>query len=68
MTEETYIKLQYSESVVSNMASRILSAFIASGQLSENNEDELMNRSLEMAIKLAIKADRMIDSDEESTA
>jgi hypothetical protein len=66
MTEETYIRLQYSESVVSHMASRILSAFIASGQLSETNEDELMNRSLAMAIDLALKADRLIDSDEES--
>jgi hypothetical protein len=66
MTEETYLNLQHSESSVAHMASRILSAYIASGQLSETNEDELINRSLTLAIKLAHKADRFIDSDNES--
>jgi hypothetical protein len=67
MSEETYLKLQHSESVVAHMASRILSAYITSGQLSETNEDELIARSLALAIKLAEKTDKTIDSDNEST-
>jgi hypothetical protein len=66
MTEETYLKLQHSETAVAHMASRILSAYIVSGQLSETNEDELISRSLKLAIELAEKADKLIDSDDES--
>ena len=66
MNEETFLRLQHSESIVSTAASQILSAFIISGQLTKENEDELINRSLEMAIKLVHKADQLVDSDDES--
>jgi len=66
MIPETFLKLQQSESVVSHMASRILSAYISSGQLTNQNEDELIERSLLLAIKLAQKADSVIESDDES--
>jgi len=66
MIEETFLKLQHSEGVVSNMAAQILSGFIASGQWTEANENDLINRSLIMALKLAQRADALIDSDDES--
>ncbi len=66
MREETYIKLQQSEGIVCQMASQLLAAFISSGQLKPENEDHYIDRSLKMAIKLAILADRTIDSDDES--
>ncbi len=66
MIEQTYLKLQNSEGVVCQMASRLLAAHIAAGQLNSQNEDELIGRSLTMAIKLAQRADRMIDSDNEN--
>ena len=66
MIEQTYLKLQNSEGVVCQMAPRLLPAHIAAGQLNSQNEDELIGRSLAMAIKLAQRADRMIDSDNEN--
>lgn len=66
MIEQTYLKLQNSEGIVCQMASRLLAAQIAAGQLNSQNEDELIGRSLTMAIKLAQRADRMIDSDNEN--
>jgi ABC-type glucose/galactose transport system permease subunit len=66
MIEQTYLKLQNSEGIVCQMASRLLAAQIAAGQLNSQNEDELIGRSLAMAIKLAQRADRMIDSDNEN--
>jgi hypothetical protein len=65
MPEETFLRLQSSESVVCDMASRLLAAYIASGRLSAENEDELVERSVALAIKLAHKADRTIESDDE---
>ncbi|PLX86365.1 MAG: hypothetical protein C0614_03865 [Desulfuromonas sp.] len=65
MTEETYLNLHQSEGIACQMASRILAAFISSGQLNQANEDELVERSAKLAIKLALKMDRMIQSDNE---
>ncbi len=67
MTEETYLKLQHSETVVAHMASRILSAYIVSGQLSETNEGDLIDQAVKLASKLAERTDRYIDSDNERT-
>lgn len=66
MLEETYLRLQHSEGIVCQSASRLLAAFISSGQLTAANEDELIDRSLSMALKLALKADRVIESDDEN--
>ena len=65
MIEQTFLRLQHSEGVVCQMAAQFLGAFISSGQLDSGNEDELIERSLAMAIKLALKADRAIESDDE---
>jgi len=66
MIEETFLRLQKSESVVCEMASRLLAAYISSGQLVEENQDELIERSIKLAIKVAQKADRAIESDDEN--
>jgi len=66
MIEETFLRLQHSEGVVCAMASRLLAAHIASGRLSAENEDQLIEQSLSMAIKLARLADRAIESDDEN--
>lgn len=66
MAEETFLRLQQSEGTVYQAASRLLAAFIMSGQLKPDNEDELIGRSLSMVTKLALKADHAIESDEES--
>jgi hypothetical protein len=66
MIAKTFLKLQQTEGVVAGMASRILAAFIASGQLTRENEAELVERSIAMAIKLAHDTDCAIESDDEN--
>ena len=66
MTEGSFFRLQQSEGEICHMAARLLSAFIASGQLTPDNENQLIDRSLNMAMKLALKTDQTIDSDDES--
>ncbi|RNC65613.1 MAG: hypothetical protein ED859_17365 [Desulfuromonadales bacterium] len=65
MPEETFLRLQQSEGIVCQMASRLLAAFISAGHLNARNEDEVIARSVELAIKLARQADLAIESDDE---
>jgi hypothetical protein len=65
MAEETFLRLQHSEGKVCDMASRLLAAFIASGQCTQENEDQLIGRSAFLAVKLADKVDKIIESDDE---
>jgi hypothetical protein len=60
------LALQHSETVVVHAASRILSALIAAGRLTESNSAELIRSSVRMALDLALEADRIIESDDES--
>jgi hypothetical protein len=66
MIEETFLRLQHSEGIVCETASRLLAAYISSGQLNSENESELVERSVSLAIKLAEKTDRAIESDDEN--
>jgi hypothetical protein len=66
MSDETFLRLQSSETTVCHMASRLLAAYISSGQLNAGNEEQLLEQSLVLAIKLAHKADRRIESDDEN--
>lgn len=65
MTEPTYLRLQASEGIVCAMASRILAAFIGSGQFSMEREEELLDRAARLALRLAQKVDRSVESDDE---
>lgn len=65
MPEEQYLHLQHSESVVANMAATIFSAFISNNALNANNEDELIEKSVALATKLATLTEKVIKSDEE---
>jgi hypothetical protein len=66
MIEETFLRMQHSEGVICEMASRLFAAYIASGKLTAENEDELIERTVSIAIKLAQTADRVIESDDEN--
>ena len=65
MEKEEYMSLQHSESVVAQMAATIFSSLIARDTSYASNEDELIEKSVALAIKLAKQADTMIKSDEE---
>jgi hypothetical protein len=65
LPNETLMHLQYSESVVAQMAATIL---VGLSQLPEFNlatEDQLIERSASLAIKLAVRVDKLVKSDEE---
>lgn len=66
LIQESFLRLQHSEGIVCQMASNFLSAFIASGQLTADNEDLLIDRSANLAIRLAMKIDRAVESDDEN--
>lgn len=68
MIEETFLRLQHSEGVVCGMASRFIAAYISTGQLTAENEDELVERAVTLSIKVARVADRAIESDDENGA
>lgn len=65
MKEKTYIRLQTNETKVYHAASRIYASYVASNQINENNDDNLMKKAIEKAIKLAEMTDSMVLSDDE---
>ena len=65
MEKEEYMFMQHSESVVAQMAATIFSALIARDTSYASNEDELIEKSVALAIKLAKRADKMVKSDQE---
>ncbi|WMW81851.1 hypothetical protein RF679_06090 [Undibacterium cyanobacteriorum] len=65
MSKEEFLHLQHSESVVAQMAATIFSSLIQQQQLTAENEDELVERSISIATKLALRAEQVIKSDEE---
>jgi len=65
MVKEEYLHLQHSESVVAQMAATIFAALIQGQKLSSTDEDDLVERSVAIAIKLAIRAEQLVKSDEE---
>ncbi len=65
MAKEEYMHLQHSESVVAQMSATIFAALAQKTELTAASEDELVERSLAIAIKLANRAEELIKSDEE---
>ena len=63
--DRAYVKLAKSEMIVSEVAARIFSAFISMDMINEKNEDDYICRSIEIAIKLAKKADERIRTEGE---
>lgn len=63
--KEEYMDLQHSESVVAQMSATIFSALVQKQEFSSTNEDDLVEKSVAIAIKLASRAEKLIKSDEE---
>ncbi len=66
MKPETYLKLQDSEVVVVQAASRIFSAYVSSGQVNAENGDKMVLKAVRTAIMMARMADRLVQSDDEA--
>ncbi len=66
MPEKTFVRLQQSEGIVAGIASRLLAAYVAAGQVTPTTEDAMIDRSLSLAVRLARKVDLLIESDDET--
>jgi len=62
------LSLGESETTVVHAASRIFSALIAAGRLTEANCDELVEFAVRAAVDLARQVDRAVESDGETVA
>ncbi len=60
-----YLALQESEQAVLHAASRIFSAFVASGAVTEANQLELSDRAVKLATRMAVVIEKYIQSDNE---
>lgn len=65
MTKEEFLHLQHSESVVAQIAATVFAGLLQHQSLTAENEDELVERSITIATKLALRAEQVIKSDEE---
>ena len=65
MADKSYFSLQPSESCVVAAASRILAAFIRTQQLNDQNENRMVARAVELAVKLAAGTEAAVVSDDE---
>jgi hypothetical protein len=65
MSEENFLSLQPSESVIANMASRIFAAYLQKGEVNDSNADEYIKKSTRLAIKIANYTDTVCKSDGE---
>ncbi len=65
MPEKNFLRLQHSEAVVAQMASRLLAAYIGIGKMNESNEEEMIEKSVSLALRLAQKTDKLVESDDE---
>ncbi len=63
--KEEYVHLQFSESVIAQMSATIFSALAQKQEYNSANEDDLVEKSVAIAIKLANCTEKLVKSDEE---
>lgn len=64
-SKEHFMHLQHSESVVASMAATIFAGLIQKVALTADNEDELVAKSVAIAVKLANSTEKLVKSDQE---
>lgn len=65
MNKEEYLHLQHSESMVAQMSATIFAALVQTPEFGSANEDQLVEKSVVIAVKLALRAEKFVKSDEE---
>ena len=65
MPDKHYFRLQRSESIITMAAAEIFSAYVASGQVSDDNANEKVGRAVSLAIALARQVEQSVQSDSE---
>lgn len=65
MLKEELLHLQHSESIVAQMSATIFASLVAREGLNADNENALLEKSVELALKLANLSEKFVKSDEE---
>lgn len=63
--KEEYLHLQFSEAVIGKMAATIFGSLINNFPLHNSNEDELVEKAVSIALKIALRAEKVVKSDQE---
>ncbi|NIP38795.1 MAG: hypothetical protein GWO07_08635 [Candidatus Dadabacteria bacterium] len=68
-TGRYFIDLQSSEKAILSTAANIYSAYITSGKVTSGQEEEFISKSVNAAIKMALRIEKLIaDAEEEHSA
>ena len=65
MLEQTRLTLAHSEATVVDAASRSFAAYQASNRVDDSNEDEMVERSIKLAFKMAKRVDSLVKAEGE---
>ena len=65
--ERRSIDLQKGEAAIVHAASRIFSAFVVSGKVTDSNEEAMVKRSIGIAINMGQDVDIIVDDQDEYT-
>jgi len=65
MKEVNFFRLQPSEATIASIAARIYSSYVIAGKITEQNESDMVDKSVALAIVLARKVENLVDSDSE---
>jgi len=65
MKEQDYFRLQSSETTIALVAAQILSSYISAGKVTDQNESNMLDKSISLAISLARKVEDLVESDSE---
>ena len=63
-----YLDLQKSKGIVAQIAGRIYAAYIMANKITDTNKDEMIQKSIDEAAKIADMADRQVKDKEEGPA
>ena len=68
MSEGYYLRLQPSETAVFRAAANIFASYIATNQVTEDNEAQMMKKAIRAAISIARYVEKAVQSDDELAA
>ena len=68
MSKGYYLHLQPSEVAVFEAAANIFASYIATNQVTEDNEAEMMKKAIRAAISIARYVEKVVQSDDELAA
>ena len=65
MEDKAYLKLHPSEAVIVKAAAQIYSGYVAAGQVKDDTEQELVERSVDIAIRMTAMIDAKVQCEDE---